>query len=171
MPYASTLLAVAALVVLGSSALAHQVVDVIPVGGQVAKPGPYDRVEGECLAALINRIGGIPAFQDELERYRRGERISRVRINLYRDGRKRTLRLDPRSKELWELIVAKGDVIEIARVGPIEGLEESKDYSTAIILKKSQVEPQGSAGQPATRSASDSESNDKPQPKSEGRSR
>lgn len=143
MPYAPILLAVAASVVLGSPAFAHQVVDVIPVGGQVAKPGPHVRVEGECLAALINRIGGIPAFQDELERYHRGERISRVRINLYRDGRKRTLRLDPRSNELWEFIVAKGDIIEIARVGPIEGAEESKDYSTAIILKKSQIEQSG----------------------------
>jgi len=156
--------------VLGSSALAHQVADEIPVGGQVAKPGPYDRVEGESLAALINRIGGIPAFQDELERYNRGELVARVRINLYRSGRKRTLMLDPRSNELWESIIVKGDVIEIARVGPIEGAEESKDHSTVITLKKPQAE-QGVAPQSATRSESDSEGGDKPKPESEPRPR
>jgi hypothetical protein len=156
---------------LGDVAIAHQVLDVIPVGGQVAKPGQYDRVEGECLAALINRIGGIPAFEDELECYRRGERISRVRINLYRDGRKTTLRLDPKSNELWDLVVSKGDVIEITRVGPIEGVEESRDYSTAIILKKSKEVEQAGAGQPATRPESKSGGSNKPQPETEGRSR
>jgi hypothetical protein len=140
-------------------------VDVIAVGGHVTKPGPYDRIENESLAALLNRIGGIPATQAELERYQHGETGFRVRINLYRDGKKREFKIDPKSNELWELVIIKNDAIEVARAEPFEGVE----YPATITLKK-KVE-QGGAGQPATRSESDSEGGDKPQPESERRSR
>ena len=144
---------------------AHPQVDVIHVGGNVKKPGPYDRIENESLAALINRIGGIPASRAELEGYQLGEPVLRVRINLYRDGEKREFKIHPKSNELWEMMIMKRDVIEVAGARSFEAAA----YPSMIILKK-EVEQAGT-GQPATRPELKSEGGDKPQPESEGRSR
>jgi protein involved in polysaccharide export with SLBB domain len=146
-------------------ALAHQQFDVIAVGGHVKKPGPYDRIENETMAALLNRIGGIPVSHEELERYQYGETGFSVRINLYRDGKKRELKIDPKNNELWELLIMKNDVIEVAGTKSIE----ADTYPSIIILKK-EVE-QGGAVQPATRPELESGGSDKTQPESEGRSR
>ncbi len=149
----------------GHVAQAHQQVDEIAIGGHVTKRGPYDRIENESLAALLNRIGGIPATQAELERYQRGETGLRIRINLYRDGKKRQFKIDPKSNELWELVIIKNDTIEVARAEPFEKVE----YPATITLEK-EVEQAG-AGQPATRPESKSEGDQKPQPEAEERSR
>lgn len=150
---------------LGDVARAHQQVDVITVGGYVKKPGRFERIEKESLAALLNRIGGIPASQAELERYQRGETGLRVRINLYRDGTKREFKIDPKSNELWELMIIKNDTIEVVRAE----LFEEAEYPFTITLKKHAE--QGGADRPTTAPESKSEGSDNPQPEAEGRSR
>ncbi|MCW1922074.1 hypothetical protein OKA05_05885 [Luteolibacter arcticus] len=113
-------------------------VDEVAVGGRIKKPGHYDRIENESLAALINRVGGIPATQAELEQYERGERVLGVRIFLYRKGKKREINIDAKSNELWELKILQKDAVIVARAEPLEGVK----YPAAIILKK-QVAAQG----------------------------
>jgi hypothetical protein len=163
MRYLLATLAASASLIMADVAHAHQ--EVIHVAGYVKKPGPYARIENESLAAFLSRIGGIPASQAELEQYQRGESGFRVRINLYRDGKKQEFKIDPKSNELWELLIIKNDTIEVVRAEPFEGVE----YPATITLKK-EVEQAGT-GQPATRPESKSEGSDKPQPEAEGRSR
>lgn len=139
----------------------------VSVGGFVRKPGQYERIENESLAALIDRIGGIPASQAELERFRRGEQVSLIRISIYRNGIRREFTIDPKSNELRDFILMDSDVIVVARPVHIEGFE----YPVTIILERIEVVEQAGTGQPATRSESNSEGSDKPQPESEGRSR
>lgn len=162
----SVILATVAIVLLGNIAVAHQEVDEIAVGGRIKKPGPYNRIEDESLAALINRIGGIPVSQSDLERYQRGEQVLHLQIHLYRNGKKRVLKIDPRSNELWALTLMKNDAVEVARAEPFEGAK----YPATLILKKEFVEQAG-AGQPATAPESKSEGKDNPQPVSKPASR
>jgi protein involved in polysaccharide export with SLBB domain len=135
----SMMFAAIAFVLLSGLAAAHQQVDVVTVGGHVGKPGPYNHIENESLADLLNRIGGIPATQTDLERYRRGERVLQVRLKLYRDGKMRVLKIDPRSTELWNITIMKNDVVVVARAEPFEGGE----YAATLTLKKEEVEQDG----------------------------
>lgn len=151
--------------IFADATLAQQKVDAIVIGGRVKKPGSYDRIENESLAALLNRIGGIPASQKELEQYRRGEPVFRVMINLYRDGMKKAFKIDPKSNELWELIILKHDVIEVGRAYQFEAPE----YPATITLNK--PAEQADTKQPSIPSDLKSEGSDTPQPDSEGRSR
>ena len=113
----------------------------VGVGGYVRKPGSYDPVENETLAALINRAGGIPASQAELERFRRGEQLFLIRISIYRDRTRREFRLDPKSNELWSLILRPNDFIQVGRWLHFEGFEDT----ATIIFKKPEVEQAGSS--------------------------
>ncbi len=133
-----------ALLALWDVTLANTQVDVIAVGGHVAKPGPYDRIQNESLAELINRIGGITVTQEELERYNSGETVSRVRINLYREGKINTFKIDPKSNELWELIIMEHDAVMVARAEPIEGVV----YSATITLTKNEEAEQSASCNP-----------------------
>ena len=166
MRYIPAILVAIASLLLVDPALSHQLAEEIAVGGRVSNPGPYDRIEGESLAALINRIGGIPATQAELQRHQHGERLLRVRINLYRDGKLRVFSVDPASDELWKFIIMRGDTIEVARAEPFKGVE----YPTVIILKKQETAQAGHR-RPASGTEPKPTGGGKPQPKTKPVSR
>ena len=144
MQHLRAILSAIALGLLGGLAGGHEQVDEVAVGGRIKKPGLYARIEDESLAALINRVGGIPATQAELEQYERGERGLRVRIFLHRNGKKREIKIDPKSNELWELKILQHDAVEVARAEPMDGVK----YPATIILKKQLAETGGRKDKP-----------------------
>lgn len=96
--------------------------DQVAIGGHAVKPGRYDRSPNESLASVLNRSGGIMVTREDLDRYRAGEKVRHIRIDLFNKGSKKTsFRIDPKSSELWKLMLAKGDAIVVARAGLLDG--------------------------------------------------
>ena len=116
-----------------SSTMAETEHDQVHVGGHAVKQGPYKLAPGESLASVLNRSGGIMATREDFDRYKTGEKLRHVRIDLMGKGQKKcSYRIDPKSPELWKLILSNGDTIMIVRAGLLDG----GDYSATLKLEE-----------------------------------
>ena len=113
----------------------------VAVLGGVENGGFFDFVDDESLGDLINRIGGLPVHDSDLQRYDKGERIRSIRLVLWRRGedgiysRHQTYRLDPKTTSIWTKTLQKGDIVEVVK----SEFFRKERFTKRILLKKKEV--------------------------------